>query len=157
MPHIHEKIDFTVNVYVIFKDKVLLRKHDKYGIWLPPGGHIDPDEDPNEAAVREVWEEAGLEVSLLDTRDEKIETEEYKELIPPISLNRHRIDPNHEHISLEYVALASDNIINPQLDGDRSDEYGWLSASEIEESDNLREGVKKDALKALRLANEHNR
>ncbi len=34
--------------------KVQLRKHDKYNIWLSVGGHIEPDEDPNQAAIREV-------------------------------------------------------------------------------------------------------
>lgn len=54
MAHIHEKIDFTVEVFVVFQNKVLLRKHDKYKIWLSVGGHIELDEDPNQAALREV-------------------------------------------------------------------------------------------------------
>ena len=56
MAHIHEKIDFTVEVFVVYQDKVLLRKHDKYGMWLSVGGHIELDEDPNETALREVKE-----------------------------------------------------------------------------------------------------
>jgi ADP-ribose pyrophosphatase YjhB (NUDIX family) len=64
MSHIHEKIDFTVGVFVVYKDKVLLRKHDKYNLWLCVGGHIELDEDPNEAALREVKEEVGLDVTL---------------------------------------------------------------------------------------------
>ncbi len=58
MAHIHEKIDFTASVYIVFKNKVLLHKHKKLGIWLQPGGHIELDEDPNEAALREAKEEA---------------------------------------------------------------------------------------------------
>ncbi len=34
MPHIHEKIDFTAEVFIVNSDKVLLRKHDKYKFWL---------------------------------------------------------------------------------------------------------------------------
>ena len=56
MPHIHEKIDFTVGVFVVHKNKVLLRKHDKYHLWLDVGGHVELNEDPTEAAVREVKE-----------------------------------------------------------------------------------------------------
>ena len=59
MAHIHEKIYFTVEVFVVYGNKVLLRKHDKYGIWLSVGGHIELDEDPNQAALREVREEVG--------------------------------------------------------------------------------------------------
>jgi len=40
MPHIHEKIDYTTDVFIVCKDKVLLRKHEKYGIWLGVGGRI---------------------------------------------------------------------------------------------------------------------
>lgn len=52
MPHIHEKIDFTAEVFVVYKNKVLLRLHDKYKIWLSVGGHIELHEEPNQAAVR---------------------------------------------------------------------------------------------------------
>jgi len=52
MPHIHELIDFTSEVFIIFQGKVLLRKHDKFKIWLSVGGHVELNEDPNEAAPR---------------------------------------------------------------------------------------------------------
>jgi 8-oxo-dGTP pyrophosphatase MutT (NUDIX family) len=64
MPHIHDKIDFCSEVFVVFKNKVLLRKHDKFKIWLSVGGHIELDEDPTETAVREAKEEVGLDVVL---------------------------------------------------------------------------------------------
>ena len=67
MPHIHEKVDFTVEVFIVYKDKVLLRKHDKYGIWLSVGGHIELDEDPVQAALREVKEEVCLNIELIDS------------------------------------------------------------------------------------------
>ncbi|MDP2642022.1 MAG: NUDIX domain-containing protein, partial [bacterium] len=64
MPHIHEKIDFTVEVFIVYKDKVLIRKHDKYDKWLAVGGHIELEEDPNQAAVSEEKEEVGLDIKL---------------------------------------------------------------------------------------------
>ena len=62
MPHVHEKIDFTSEVFIDYKNKVLLRKHEKYGIWHSVGGHVELDEDPNQAALREVKEEVNLEI-----------------------------------------------------------------------------------------------
>ncbi len=52
--------DFTVAVFVVHRDRVLLHFHQKLQRWLPPGGHIEPNELPDEAALREVMEETGV-------------------------------------------------------------------------------------------------
>jgi 8-oxo-dGTP pyrophosphatase MutT (NUDIX family) len=48
----------------IFDDdgRILLARHSNGGVWVTPGGAIDPDEAPQDAVVREVWEETGLVV-----------------------------------------------------------------------------------------------
>ena len=51
---------FTVSGFVVEGDRTLLHWHQKLQLWLPPGGHIDPDEDPVQATVREVLEETGI-------------------------------------------------------------------------------------------------
>ena len=107
MPHIHDKIDFTSEVYIIYNNKILLRKHDKYGFWLSVGGHIELDEDPNEAAIREVKEEVGLDIELYHENQYKLsKNENYKELIPSQFMNRHRINDSHEHVTLIYFATT---------------------------------------------------
>jgi len=54
---------FTASGLVVTGDrKVLLVEHRKLGVWLYPGGHIDPNETPDEALHREVLEETGLHV-----------------------------------------------------------------------------------------------
>ena len=53
------------SVSVIARDdegRVLLVQHAEIGSWVTPGGAIDPTETPADAAVREMWEETGLEV-----------------------------------------------------------------------------------------------
>jgi 8-oxo-dGTP pyrophosphatase MutT (NUDIX family) len=40
---------------------VLLVDHVNAGLWLPPGGHVEPDEHPALAARREAWEELGID------------------------------------------------------------------------------------------------
>ncbi|HEX5541547.1 MAG TPA: NUDIX domain-containing protein [Micromonospora sp.] len=40
---------------------VLLVNHLKAGLWLPPGGHVDPDEHPTQTARREAQEELGID------------------------------------------------------------------------------------------------
>ena len=38
MPHIHEKIDFTVAIFVVHEEKILLIHHRKPDKWLPLDG-----------------------------------------------------------------------------------------------------------------------
>ena len=107
MAHLHEKVDFTVEVFIVFEDKVLLRRHDKYDKWLGVGGHVELDEEPNQAAIREVKEEVGLEVELIDrSRRLQIEDSGYSELIPPRYMNIHDINEVHKHLSLVYFAKS---------------------------------------------------
>lgn len=46
-------------------DKILLVDHKKAELWLPPGGHVDPGEDPKETVIREAGEELGMEAEFL--------------------------------------------------------------------------------------------
>ncbi len=139
MPHIHDKIDFTVEVFVVYQNKVFLRKHDKYKIWLSVGGHIELDEDPNQAAIREVKEETGLVVELIGKAESfSHEPEGYKELVPPEFLNRHRINDSHEHVTLVYFAITQSNKIT-QGKSEISDECRWFTEEELEDP---RYGVK---------------
>jgi len=59
---------FTVTGFVIDDDRTLLHWHRKLGIWLPPGGHIDRDEDPVQAVLREVVEETGIVAEIVPHR-----------------------------------------------------------------------------------------
>lgn len=47
---------------LIHQDKVLLVKHKKVGFWLCPGGHMEDNELPHQAAEREFWEETNIKV-----------------------------------------------------------------------------------------------
>ncbi len=150
MPHINDKIDFTVEVYVVYQNKVLLRKHDKYKIWLSVGGHIELDEDPNQAALREVKEEVNLDVVLFDNRILKIDNLKYKELIPPKFLNRHYINDNHEHITMVYFAVSKTDEIKSSEE-EKSEEIKWFTKKEIDEDKfELKEDIKFYAKEALR-------
>jgi ADP-ribose pyrophosphatase YjhB (NUDIX family) len=68
MPHIHELMDFTVEAFVVYEDRVLLIYHKQLHKWLPLGGHIELDEDPEQALFREIREESGLEVDILSQK-----------------------------------------------------------------------------------------
>ncbi len=130
MAHIHEKIDFTANVFIVNGDAVLLRLHDKYKVWLPPGGHIELDEEPEEAAVREAKEEVGLDVKLCGKVNEQFDSRE-KELLLPRFMNRHRVSDTHEHISFEFFATTDSRNV-AQGDTEISDEIRWFTKADLD-------------------------
>jgi 8-oxo-dGTP pyrophosphatase MutT (NUDIX family) len=103
MAHLHEKIDFTVAIFVVQHDQILLIHHRKLDKWLPLGGHIELDEDPEQAALREAKEESGLDVELLGERPPTTGPGT-RALIAPRFLDIHRISDTHEHIGLIYWA-----------------------------------------------------
>lgn len=133
----------------MYKNKVLLRKHDKYKIWLSVGGHIELDEDPNQAALREVQEETGLNVKIKDSRILKSDTEKYKELISPWFLNRHYVNDNHEHVTMIYFATSDTDEIKPSSD-EKSEGLKWFTREELNDLNHgLRENIRFYASKAL--------
>jgi len=50
----------TASGLVVGRRGTVLHLHKRLGIWMQPGGHIDPGETPEDAARREGIEELGL-------------------------------------------------------------------------------------------------
>lgn len=100
--------DFTVAVFVVHDDHVLLHKHARLGMWLPPGGHIEPNELPDEAALREVEEESGLIVELVGPRGVEVDDPSAPlQLVRPEGIQLEDISPGHQHIDLIYFAVPT--------------------------------------------------
>ncbi|HAZ16506.1 MAG: NUDIX hydrolase [Parcubacteria group bacterium GW2011_GWA2_43_13] len=152
MPHIHEKTDFTTEVFIVYQNTVLLRKHDKYNIWLSIGGHIGLDEDPNQAAIREVKEEVALNITLYDAlRPFDIQTHDYTELIPPMFMNRHRISDSHEHITFTYFAITHTNTVKNE-GKEQSEDIHWFTKKELTDPTlDIRDHIRHYALTALKI------
>jgi len=153
MGHIHEKIDFSVEIFIVHKNKVLLRMHDKLGFWLSVGGHIELNEDPVEAAIREVKEEVGLDIKIIGEADGPLHGEKdnrnYKYLIPPRYLGRHPINEKHEHIVFVYFAKAETDLISESiLEHEKGVEMKWMAIDDLNKNEFI-PNVKFYAVKAL--------
>jgi 8-oxo-dGTP diphosphatase len=106
MPHIHELYDFVVSAFIVHRQKVLLVYHKKYKEWLPIGGHVDLDEDPEQALFKEIREECGLKVRVLADKP-PIAHPGVKPIFTPSYVDVHRISDKHKHIAFVYFATAS--------------------------------------------------
>ena len=129
MAHIHEKIDFTVAIFVVHKGKVLLIHHRKLNKWLPLGGHIELDEDPEIAALREAKEESGLDVELVGERPPTTEPGT-RALIAPRFLDIHRITDTHQHIGMIYWARPKNGRLT--LSAHEHQDIRWCSDADLD-------------------------
>ena len=145
----------TATGYVLNEDKtrILLVLHKKLGRWLPPGGHIDGDEPPHEAVIREVAEETGLAARIVDLSPDLACDDPHTQQIPaPYLMHRDEIPPydqveKHFYIDLVFILQASGGSLAPQLD--EVDEVRWFTKSELATCDTW-EIVKKIAYQIMR-------
>lgn len=129
MPHIHEQFDWVVTIFIVRDGKVLMIKHKKLGKWLPIGGHVELDEDPEQALYREVKEECGLEIELIGSAKPNVNGTLFKSMPAPVFLDVHNITDNHKHISLTYFARAKPG--DAKLAEKEHDEIRWFAREDI--------------------------
>jgi 8-oxo-dGTP pyrophosphatase MutT (NUDIX family) len=121
---------FTATAYIVQHSKVLLLPHPKLKKWLPPGGHVEPNETPPECAKREALEETGMEIEFI--RQENLWLDFWNaasferpylcllENIPP-----HNEKPAHQHIDMIYLARP--------IGGTLFSHAKWFSLEEVEQ------------------------
>lgn len=138
----------TSSVYVVYDNKVLLHRHKKYNTLFPLGGKMSEEEVPHEAAIREVYEESGLEVELYN-RDSELDLGRVIQLHSPMHTLLENVGHEVENIDFIYFARAFSNEVRPQK-GESKEVY-WFTKEEIERNDTIKPHVKVMALDALRI------
>lgn len=124
----------VATAYVIDNEKVLLIFHKKLKKWLPPGGHLEPNELPHEGALREVKEETGLDVELILQENVWVDRWNAKSLPRPYFCMLEEIparpeEPTHQHIDFVFVARPLNNVL---LQNDEETlGLRWFSKEEI--------------------------
>ena len=129
------KRHFCASTFIVdpYTKKILLVKHKKNRRWTQPGGHMEAEETPEEAALREAYEETGLHVSLLGERFPREE-----DFIRPLGIQRNRRTTSdgedHIHIDIIYAAIPNDDR-KEVLNVEESDDIKWFSRDELDDID----------------------
>lgn len=104
----------SVFVFNPENQKFLMIKHKKVGKWLQPGGHLEKGEKLHEAALREVFEETGINVKIVNK----------------LAISEYISEKTHVHVDFSYLAYPLENqkeIVNHE----ETDGLSWLSIKEI--------------------------
>lgn len=144
------KTDLVVAVYAFNKDKLLLIHHKKLNLWLPPGGHIEKDETPDDACIREFEEETNLNIRLLHDSIILKSGNTLRNLAIPFYCNVHNVG-DHDHSCSYYLA----EILNPEeLDPNLKEVHGieWFSEKDLSQ-ERVPADVRSIGLRAFELYN----
>lgn len=97
---------FTSTGIVAAGGSTLVHWHEKVQAWLAPGGHVEPNEDPVQALFREVMEETGLDVRILETFTLP-EVSNLEQIVPPYTVMIEDVFDKkvgqHQHIDFIYL------------------------------------------------------
>jgi ADP-ribose pyrophosphatase YjhB (NUDIX family) len=144
--------EFTVAVFVVHAGRVLLHYHRKLDRWLPPGGHIEPNELPDDAALREVAEETGVRARLIGERALDVPSPPYpRQLVRPAGIQLEDIADGHQHIDLVYFAVPEPGGEACAPEGTCEPGTGWYALDELEAL-GANEEIRAWAAKALAAA-----
>jgi len=132
---------FVATVYVVESGAVALHEHDKLEMWLPPGGHIDRDELPHEAALRETREELGFDVTL-DALEGDLASDTARSIPQPQhflleDINVSAEGVGHQHIDFIFYGEAPHRDIQPGPDEQPADDWEWFTPDELRDNDDL--------------------
>ncbi|PWB39125.1 MAG: hypothetical protein C3F02_00700 [Parcubacteria group bacterium] len=141
------KTDLTIGAVVVFNQKVLLVLHTKLNKWLCPGGHIEADETPDEAVLRELQEEAGISAEYVNYSSLPQTADEIKSNPLPFHADVHSVG-DHNHYCQYYLMTASTDQVKKS---NESLDIKWFDKEEIENLANMPEAVRQMCLYALNI------
>jgi 8-oxo-dGTP pyrophosphatase MutT (NUDIX family) len=111
----------SVTVLVRSDDRILVGRHRDLGLWVVPGGALEPGELPAEAAVREVWEETDLHVELTGLYGAYGGGDAHRVTYP----NRDIVD----YVALVFEAVPVGGRLAARTD--ELEKLGWVTESEL--------------------------
>jgi 8-oxo-dGTP pyrophosphatase MutT (NUDIX family) len=128
----------TASAIVVGTRGTVLHLHKRLGRWMQPGGHIDPGEQPSEAALREAVEELGLDVAHPATGPRLIHVDVHEAAL------------GHTHLDLRYLLFGP--VDDPHPPPGESPEARWF---DWEEASAIADEALAPALKIARAEGSH--
>ncbi len=126
----------TATGFVVQGDRTLLHWHQRLQQWMPPGGHIEPDEDPVQAVLREIREETGLTAEVIPSVP-ALPFAYPGQVQPPYTILVEDIpepDEPHQHIDLIYFCRLLDGLPPERrgaVDAQPADDFHWVDEATL--------------------------
>ncbi|MFF1574612.1 NUDIX hydrolase [Leifsonia sp. NPDC058292] len=144
MPHLHTRDgehDLTASAFIVStstgEPRILVHRHKKLGVLLQPGGHVELDEDPWTAVLREIREESGFAPEELEVLQpaERLTALSGAVVHPqPACIDTHPVgDLDHKHIDLVYAFVARLEPAGEPAAGESPDLL-WMTVPELRAS-----------------------
>lgn len=126
--------------------KILLGLHRKLGVWLPPGGHQEENENPIETIIREAREETGFDITPFVKNGEKLEDNVTKVPLPDFFLEEgippYGDQPFHIHMDWNYVVFVPEFVPDfPKREYDDMQWFGEDVANQLPTFTNIKEYI----------------
>lgn len=120
--------------------KVLLMYNKKLNKWLQPGGHIENMETPEEAAIRETFEETGIKIEIIGPT---FNNKKYQ----PIAIE-HYINKVGDMIDIQFLAKP----INKELINNENNNIIWFDIDKLSDEETVEDDIK---IKVIDLYNKY--
>ena len=128
---VSDPVHVTGSAIVVGPRGVVLLKHKRLGLWLQPGGHVDPGETPWDGALREAREETGLDVAFADVDDGGVPR--------LVHVDVHPGGRGHTHLDLRYLVHGGEaDPAPPEGESQEIAWFDWPSAIDRATDDRLR-------------------
>ena len=119
--------ELCASIFVIDPEtkRILLVKHREFKKWVQPGGHLEHNETPEEAAMREVFEETNIKVKILG---EHFPRED--DFIRPLGIQCNRKE-GYVQVDILYFGIPSGNT-EPYVDDEETIAAKWFTREELD-------------------------
>ena len=156
MKEIKPNFCLTASGYLVHENKILLIKHKKLKVWLPPGGHLDEGELPHQAVEREFWEETNVVVEAIGYQSEDFMPVPFKSGLHWVCKDNYKRRKEGEvplkkwkrgcekHFDLGYI-LKPKASLDYKKNVEETDGIAWFTLKELEDIkifDDVKKAVK---------------